>query len=113
MLAASSIVGSLPGWLLLLLGVFVAWHVSKGGGGAAVTELAKANEVLERRLHELGAEVRDLKVENAMLAARTNFEGSLAAALGPLAAAMGSHENGAKARSEALLKILDERLPSS
>lgn len=104
--------GSLPTWLLLAMAVTVAWRVTKGGGGSAVSELSKANEVLEKRLHEIGAEVRDLRIEKARLEARTDFEGALTRALGPLAEAMGIHEAGARDRTERLLSLLNERLPA-
>lgn len=97
--------------LIVALGFFTAWRVTRGGAGSAVQELTAANKVLEHRKDELGAEVRDLKAENAALKARTDYEASLTAALGPLAEALGTHERGARERSEALLKILDERLP--
>ena len=87
MLAAMSWAGSLPTWLLLGMGLIVSWRVTKGGGGAAVTELSEANKVLERRTHELGAEVRDLKVENERLKARTDFAQALAPILDGVVAA--------------------------
>lgn len=111
--------GNLPNWILIALALMVAWRVSRGGGGSAVTELSKANEVLEKRVHDLGAEVRDLRIEKASLEARTDFEGSLSRAIVPLADAMGAqtaqldrHEVGAQARSERLITLIDERIPA-
>lgn len=53
-------VGSIPTWALLIMGLFVAWRVTKGGGGSAVSELSVANQVLEdrdkRRQHEMEAQ---------------------------------------------------------
>lgn len=73
MIAAASIVwGSIPTWALFVLALVVAWRVTKGGAGSAVSELSKANEVLTQRVHDLGGEVRDLKIENAELKARTD-----------------------------------------
>jgi hypothetical protein len=71
--AAQFVWGSIPTWALFVLALVVAWRVTKGGAGSAVSELSKANEVLTNRVHELGAEVRDLKVENAELKARTDL----------------------------------------
>jgi len=60
--------------------VAVAWRISTGGGGTAVQELTAANKVLADRLHEerqakekLGGEVRDLRVLNQEISARTDF----------------------------------------
>lgn len=76
--------------------LFVAWRISRGGAGAAVQELSEANRVLERRVHELGGEVRDLRIENASLKQRTDF-----------AAVMADHERKAEHRSEAMLGVLN------
>lgn len=83
-------------WSTVLVALFIAWRISKGGGGSAVSELSKANEVLEKRIHELGAEVRDLRVENTALKARTDFN-----------AVMQLHEERAAARSEKILVVLN------
>ena len=72
--------GSLSSWAVVALGLLVAWRLSRGGAGSAVSELSEANRVLTARVHELGAEVRDLKIENGQLKARTDF----AQALSPL-----------------------------
>jgi predicted RNase H-like nuclease (RuvC/YqgF family) len=113
MVGSTSLIGTVPAWLLLMLGFFVAWRISKGGGGTAVTELSKANDILSHRVQELGSEVRDLKIERERLQARTDFQGSLTRAIEPLSNAMDSHEKGANERSTALLSMLDERLPKS
>jgi hypothetical protein len=62
-----------PAWLALAFALAVAWRISRAGGGSAVSELSKANEVLTRRVNELGAEVRDLRAANAELSTRTDF----------------------------------------
>jgi biopolymer transport protein ExbB/TolQ len=71
-IAAQFVYGSIPTWALFFLALVVAWRVTRGGAGSAVSELSKANEVLTQRVHDLGAEVRDLKVENERLKARTD-----------------------------------------
>lgn len=96
MLAAHSTwVGSIPSWALLALAIGVAWRLSRGGGGSAVQELSKANEVLTRRVKELGDEVRDLTILNEQLRARTDF-----------AAVIQSHEERAQQRHDSQLHIL-------
>jgi outer membrane murein-binding lipoprotein Lpp len=85
-----------PAWLALAFALAVAWRISRAGGGSAVSELSKANEVLTRRVNELGAEVRDLRAANAELSTRTDF-----------AAVMEHHEQAAQMRSAATLRVLD------
>jgi hypothetical protein len=108
LLAAFQSLGTLPTWILVIMAVIVAYRVTKGGAGSAVSELSKANEVLTRAVHEerekreaLGGEVRDLGKENALLKGRTDFASSLAAALGPLSEWTAGHEARAQERHEA------------
>lgn len=113
--------GTLPTWILLALGLFIAWRISKGGGGSAIQELAMANSVLEKRIHALGGEVRDLRIENEHLKTRTDFAQALAPVLEGIAIsarasearqesimeAQAHHEQRAQDRQEGILKILD------
>ena len=92
----ASIVGDIPSWLTSVVILLAAWRISKGGAGSAVSELSAANRVLERRLHELGAEVRDLRIENEGLKQRTDFS-----------SVMAIHERNAQQRTEGILKVLD------
>ena len=78
---------------ILVLGL---WRVTRGGGGAAVQELTAANKVLERRNHELGSEVRDLRIRVAELTTRTDFAGVMA-----------EHERNAAERTDRILAVLD------
>jgi hypothetical protein len=89
-------VGTLGQWVLVLIALFAAWRIARGGGGTAVHELSEANRVLEKRIHELGAEVRDLKIENQALRARTDF-----------GAVIAKHEERAESRTDGILKVLD------
>lgn len=89
-------VGTLGQWVLVLIALFAAWRIARGGGGTALHELSEANRVLEKRLHELGAEVRDLRIENEALRSRTDFSAVIA-----------SHEVRAAARTDGILKVLD------
>lgn len=88
-------IGTPVQWATAGLVLFVAWRLSRGGAGAAVSELSESNRVLERRVHELGAEVRDLRIENAELKQRTDF-----------AYVMQEHEDRAQARADATLRVL-------
>src|SRR6185437_11883673 len=94
-MAAALSIGTLGQWFTFAAVLFAAWRLSRGGGGAAVTELSKANEVLTRRVSELGAEVRDLKIENERLRNRTDFSAVIA-----------QHEDRALERHERTLDVL-------
>lgn len=88
-------IGDLSSAVALVIAVGVAWKVSQGGGGAAVSELSKANEVLEKRLDEQGKELRDLKAKNVELEQRTDFS-----------AVLQVHEERATQRHAALLAVV-------
>jgi hypothetical protein len=104
---ASQILGTLPSWILVALALFVAWRVSRGGGGSAVSELSTANHVLERSLQEtrdkLGAEIRDLRIENGELRGRTD----VAIALMPVIDWTQMHEKRAQERHAATIVVLE------
>lgn len=100
MFTAAAWAGTLPNWLLVVLAVAVAWRLSRGGGGSAVSELSKANEVLTKRVQELGSEVRDLRAENAELRGRTD----VALAIDHWGS---EHERRAQERHLATLHVLD------
>lgn len=93
--------------LAFVMATGVAWRIAQGGGSSAVTELSEANRVLTQRLHdlrdeyqkkidELGAQVRDLRVENAELRSRTDYQ-----------AVINEHEKRAAERHAATLKVLE------
>jgi len=103
-IATSYFTGSLPSWILLGVALLGAWRLSKGGGGSAVSELSKANEVLTKRVHELGSEVRDLRVENEGLRARTDF----AQALAPVLEKTAEGVEQAESRQNAIMSTLDQ-----
>lgn len=92
LMAAGFVWGSIPTWALFVLMLVVAWRVSRGGGGSAVSELSKANEVLTKRVHELGAEVRDLRIENATLRERTDVTLAIEPAVSRIVDAIDEHE---------------------
>lgn len=95
MIAALHGIGDVAGWAALALALIAAWRVTRGGAGSAVQELSEANRVLDARVHELGGEVRDLRIENAELRERTDY-----------AAVMAAHEETALERHKALLNVL-------
>lgn len=107
LLGSTGVLGTLPTWILVVLALAIAWRVSRGGGGAAVSELATANQVLEQRLQrareELGGEVRDLRVENAELRGRTD----VTIAIAPVIEALSAHELRAQERHDGSLRVLD------
>lgn len=118
LLAASTVLGTLPTWILVVLALTVAWRVTRGGGGSAVSELSKANEVLTNAVHEerekreaLGAEVRDLRAENAALGERTDFAkalaGQAATSEGHILTTIAAHETRAIERHAQLVVILE------
>ena len=87
---------SIAQWLTVAMIAAGMFWLSRGGSGSAVQELSKANEVLTKRVHGLGAEVRDLRVENAQLRARTDFRAVIA-----------EHERRAEERAQKTLRVLD------
>lgn len=93
-------VGSVPTWAILVVGIFAAWRVSRGGGGSAVTELSAANQVLEdrdrRRQHELEAQAGKI----AALESKTD----VVLAVTPLIA---EHERHSQERHDATIKVLE------
>jgi biopolymer transport protein ExbB/TolQ len=112
--AAQFVWGSIPTWALFVLALVVAWRVTKGGAGSAVSELSKANEVLTQRVHDLGAEVRDLKIENAELKARTDvtlaIEPAVQLVIDSTRAALADHEARAIERHQSQLASGDKQL---
>lgn len=120
--------GAIGQWFAVLVLVLIAWRVTRGGAGSAVSELSKANEVLTQRVHDLGAEVRDLRVENATLKERTDVALALVPAVREIVstitasieahearglAALEQHERRAERRGTAglnVLKLIADRL---
>lgn len=101
--AHASIIGTIPSWGLLVIALLAAYRVTKGGGGSAVSELSAANTVLDKRLHEQGAEIRDLRIKNTELEAKTDFT----IALAPIFEWTASHEIRAQERHEKTMIVLD------
>ena len=93
---AATIWGTLPTWLILAVGLIAAWRISKGGAGAAVSELSAANKVLE-------ASLRDARRELSELRGRTD----VAIALGPVLEWTSAHEQRAQERHVGMMFVLD------
>ncbi len=104
---ASTVLGTIPTWILVALALFVAWRISRGGGGTAVSELSKANEVLTRRVKELGDEVRDLRIENVKLRASTDFKTAIGAELKPITDWAEGHERSDEGRHRQVATLLE------
>lgn len=95
-LAAALAPGSFAAWFTFAAVVGAAWSFRRGGGGTAIQSLQIANQVLEKRVHELGGEIRDLRIVNATLTARTDYQ-----------AVINEHEARAADRHAATLKVLE------
>lgn len=85
--------------VLAVAGGIALW---RGGGSTALETLQVANRVLERRVHELEGEVKELRLVNAALSIRTDF----AAAFAPMLTWAEEHEANAAKRSDAALRLL-------
>jgi len=100
---AATVAGTIPSWILVALALFVAWRVSKGGAGSAVSELTAANRVLEASLKEARLEVAALQTKLARLEGQTN----VAIAMSPILDWTQMHERRAHERHAALIVVLD------
>jgi hypothetical protein len=97
-----AVLGTIPGWLTLAILILGAWRITKGGAGTAVSELNTANEVLTRRVHELGDENKELRREVSELRGRTD----VAVAIMPIIEWTMKHENRAQERHDSAMTIL-------
>lgn len=103
MLVAVDALGTIPGWLTLIVLLGSGLYVLRHGGSTAIETLSKANDVLTKRVQDMGGEVRDLKAENAKLTGRTD----VVLALGPVLEWTAKHEERAQERHLAMLRLLD------
>ena len=85
------------------LTLFVAWRLSKGGGGTALAEYERANKRLEASLKEARSEVTQLQTQLARLEGQTN----VALAVAPVIDWTRMHETRAHERHKALIVVLD------
>jgi len=93
--------GSLPTWILVVIGLAFAWRITRGGGGTAVSELTAANAVLTHALKEQ----RDISDKQAKEIAVLQSKTDVVLAITPL---MQSHEKNAQERHESTVKVLAE-----
>ena len=75
----------------------------RGGAGQAVEGLQATNRELQRQIHVLQEQVRELTKENAELRGRTD----VTVAIAPLIEWSVSHETRAQERHDGTLKVLD------
>lgn len=108
MLLASSWIGSAPSWLLLAVALGVSYRVTKGGGGTAVTELSKSNEVLKETLDEERGKGVELRARITVLEQKTD----VSQVLQPFIKWASEHEEADKARHDitvaAFASVADE-----
>lgn len=103
MLLAASHLDSVAAWLTvgaLAIAAYVFW---RGGGGTAIQSLQAANQVLERRVHELEEQARRDASEIATLRARTD----LATQIAPIVEWTVNHERRGQERFERTLLVLE------
>ncbi len=93
--------GSLPTWILVVIGLAFAWRITRGGGGTAVSELTAANAVLTHALQEQ----REITDKQAKEIAALQGKTDVVLAITPL---MQSHEKNAQERHAATVKVLAE-----
>lgn len=98
MLAAAEWTTVLP-WIPLAVAAVAVWYLGRHGGGTALSEMVRANEILERSLVTLRERVDTLERENAELKGRTDVATAIERS-------MLKHEERAATRHEASLRIL-------
>lgn len=101
--------GTLAQWLTIASVVIAAWLLKSGGGGTALASLKTANEVLERRVHDLERQGKLDAATIGELRARTD----VTLALRPLLEEVTRHEHNAQERfgkQLAVLGLIAERL---
>lgn len=103
MLVAASWVGTAPNWILVAMGLFVAWRVSRGGGGAALAEMERANGILAKSLTARDATIAALTAENTALRASRDYSAALAGSLAPLLEWTAGHEQRAAERHDVMM----------
>lgn len=92
--------GSVPTWALLVMAIIVAWRVTKGGAGSAVSELSAANSALEKSLDKSKSTAETQAKQIAALEAKTD----VVLAVTPL---MAEHERHAQERHTATIEVLE------
>lgn len=96
-------VGSIPGWLTLIVLLAVARLMLRGGTGTAVAGLTDTNRELERQVHERDAKLHAQDLQIAELRGAKD----VTIAILPVLTALENHEKRASERSVATLTVLD------
>ncbi len=102
-LVAAASWGTIPGWLTLVSLLAVGWMLIHGGAGQAVEGLQATNRELQRQIHVLQEQVRELTKENSELRGRTD----ITVALTPILEWPVNHEQRAQERHAGTLRVLD------
>lgn len=92
-----------PTFVTLALAIAGYMFVRRYGGGAALSELERANRVLERRVTEQDKTIAAQAAELLVLRSRTDVTQALA----PVLIALELHESRASERTERTLNLLD------
>lgn len=108
MLLATSVFGTLPGWLTIAAVIGAAWSFRRGGGGSAIESLQIANRVLEKDNRGLAVKVDELTKEVAVLRGRTD----VAVQVQPIQEQLTKHELRAQERHDGAQLRADERSKS-
>ena len=102
-LVAAASWGTIPGWLTLVSLLAVGFMLIRGGAGQAVEGLQATNRELQRQIHVLQEQVRELTKENSELRGRTD----ITVALTPILEWSVNHEQRAQERHAGTLRVLD------
>jgi hypothetical protein len=96
---ATTWAGTIPSWLLFALGLFAAWSFRRAGGSTAIKSLEDSGRVLEHRVIELEAQLRERDAKISELQAKTD----VALAIAPVLAWAEGHERRAQERHDAAM----------
>lgn len=93
-----------PILVTMIAAVLAGGFLYRHGGGTALSELERANSVLEKRIQSLEAENNTLHAEVAELRARTD----IVEAMKPLADALTQHDHGVAQRDKEMITLLSK-----
>lgn len=102
-IAASGLLGTLPGWLTFIGAAAIGWILYRGGSPTAVSGLQDTNRELERQIKERDGKISAIERINAELRAQKD----VAVAIAPVIEALQGHETRAQDRHEKMLLVLD------
>ena len=100
-------IGTVSGWLTLLLlcAGFVVFM--RGGGGIALTHLREANEELTNTIGRQDTKLREAEREISELRGRTDVSLAIAQGLNPVLELSSQHEIRAQERHERTMMVLE------